>query len=111
MRHLILLDNWLHSQGKEFLSLANERLAAMVRLDNFTHIRTSVLTQNERALEGLRCWANDFDGRVLITASGSEDGPRKRWTFSEMGPAVVPPINWGTFVVHWLRSTTQRQPA
>ena len=38
MRHLILLDNWLHSQGKEFLSLANERLAAMVRLDNFTHI-------------------------------------------------------------------------
>ena len=30
-------------------------------LDNFTHIRTSVLTQNERALEGLRFGANDFD--------------------------------------------------
>ena len=39
--------------------------------------------EHDRALEGLRCWANDFDGRVLITASGSEDGPRKRWTFSE----------------------------
>jgi len=24
-----------------------------------------------------------FDGRVLVTASGSEDGPRKRWLFSE----------------------------
>jgi cyclic dehypoxanthinyl futalosine synthase len=30
-------------------------------LDNFIHIRTSVLTKNERALEGLRFGANDFD--------------------------------------------------
>jgi cyclic dehypoxanthinyl futalosine synthase len=30
-------------------------------LDNFRHIRTSVLTQNERALEGLRYGADDFD--------------------------------------------------
>ena len=37
MRHLILLGDWLHRQGKEFLTLANERLAAMVRLDDFTH--------------------------------------------------------------------------
>lgn len=30
-------------------------------LDNITHIRTSVLTQNERALEGLSYGADDFD--------------------------------------------------
>jgi cyclic dehypoxanthinyl futalosine synthase len=30
-------------------------------LDNFVHIRASVLTKNERALEGLRFGANDFD--------------------------------------------------
>ena len=30
-------------------------------LDNFVHIRTSVLTKNESALEGLRFGANDFD--------------------------------------------------
>jgi cyclic dehypoxanthinyl futalosine synthase len=30
-------------------------------LDNFVHIRTSVLTKNEGALEGLRYGANDFD--------------------------------------------------
>jgi cyclic dehypoxanthinyl futalosine synthase len=30
-------------------------------LDNIPHIRTSVLTQNERALEGLAYGANDFD--------------------------------------------------
>lgn len=32
-----------------------------IYLDNFVHIRTSVLTKNERALEGLRYGANDFD--------------------------------------------------
>ena len=30
-------------------------------LDNISHIRTSVLTQNERALQGLRYGADDFD--------------------------------------------------
>jgi cyclic dehypoxanthinyl futalosine synthase len=30
-------------------------------LDNFVHVRTSVLTRNEDALEGLRWGANDFD--------------------------------------------------
>jgi cyclic dehypoxanthinyl futalosine synthase len=30
-------------------------------LDNFVHIRTSVLTKNESALDGLRFGANDFD--------------------------------------------------
>jgi cyclic dehypoxanthinyl futalosine synthase len=30
-------------------------------LDNFVHVRTSVLTKNEGALEGLRYGANDFD--------------------------------------------------
>ncbi|HEY6879556.1 MAG TPA: radical SAM protein [Polyangiales bacterium] len=34
---------------------------ARVYLDNFVHIRTSVLTKNEGALEGLRYGANDFD--------------------------------------------------
>ena len=37
MRHLILLGNWLYGQGKQILALANERLAAMVRQDDFTH--------------------------------------------------------------------------
>ena len=37
--HLILLGNWLHRQGKEFLALANECLAAMVRQDDFTHFK------------------------------------------------------------------------
>jgi cyclic dehypoxanthinyl futalosine synthase len=32
-----------------------------IYLDNFVHIRTSVLTKNEGALEGLRYGANDFD--------------------------------------------------
>lgn len=32
-----------------------------IYLDNFTHIRTSVLTQNEGALAGLRYGADDFD--------------------------------------------------
>ncbi|NDE14028.1 radical SAM protein [bacterium] len=32
-----------------------------VFLDNIPHIRTSVLTQNEKALEGLRYGADDFD--------------------------------------------------
>ena len=32
-----------------------------VYLDNIRHVRTSVLTQNERALEGLACGADDFD--------------------------------------------------
>ncbi len=32
-----------------------------IYLDNIPHIRTSVLTQNERALEGLRYGADDFD--------------------------------------------------
>jgi cyclic dehypoxanthinyl futalosine synthase len=34
---------------------------ARIYLDNFVHIRTSVLTKNEGALEGLRYGANDFD--------------------------------------------------
>ena len=37
MRHLILLSNWLHRQGKEFLSLANKCLAVMVWQDDFMH--------------------------------------------------------------------------
>ena len=32
-----------------------------IYLDNITRVRTSVLTQNERALEGLRYGADDFD--------------------------------------------------
>lgn len=32
-----------------------------IYLDNFVHIRASVLTKNERALEGMRYGANDFD--------------------------------------------------
>ncbi len=32
-----------------------------IYLDNFEHIRTSVLTKNEAALEGLKYGANDFD--------------------------------------------------
>jgi len=32
-----------------------------IYLDNFPHVRTSVLTQNERALEGLLYGADDFD--------------------------------------------------
>ena len=37
MRHLILLGNWLYRQGKPVLALANARLAAMVRQDDFMH--------------------------------------------------------------------------
>ena len=37
MRHLVLLGNWLYRQGKPVLALANARLAAMVRQDDFTH--------------------------------------------------------------------------
>ena len=48
MRHLILLGDWLHMQGKEFLTLANERLAAMVRLDDFTHFSQSRAQQRSR---------------------------------------------------------------
>ena len=34
---------------------------ARIYLDNFEHIRTSVLTQNEKALHALDYGANDFD--------------------------------------------------
>ncbi len=45
------------SDGEYLRWLAVSRLY----LDNFVHIRTSVLTKNEGALEGLRFGANDFD--------------------------------------------------
>ncbi len=49
--------------GKELSSGEYLRWLAVCRifLDNFMHIRTSVLTQNEKALDGLRFGANDFD--------------------------------------------------
>jgi cyclic dehypoxanthinyl futalosine synthase len=49
--------------GKEISNQEYLRWLAICRifLDNFRHIRTSVLTQNERALAGLRYGANDFD--------------------------------------------------
>ena len=49
--------------GKEIESLEYWRWLAICRifLDNFVHIRTSVLTKNEDALQGLNFGANDFD--------------------------------------------------
>ena len=49
--------------GQEITSQEYLRWLAVCRifLDNFRHIRTSVLTQNERALAGLRYGADDFD--------------------------------------------------
>ncbi|MEY4631743.1 MAG: hypothetical protein RIQ81_1863 [Pseudomonadota bacterium] len=49
--------------GQEITTQEYLRWLAVSRifLDNFRHIRTSVLTQNERALEGLRFGADDFD--------------------------------------------------
>ncbi len=54
-----------HNQlgGKEISAAAYWRWLAVCRifLDNFVHIRTSVLTQNDAALRGLDCGADDFD--------------------------------------------------
>ena len=49
--------------GHEISSHEYLRWLAICRifLDNIEHIRTSVLTQNEAALEGLKFGANDFD--------------------------------------------------
>lgn len=49
--------------GKEISSREYLRWLAVCRifLDNFENIRTSVLTQNEKGLEGLKFGANDFD--------------------------------------------------
>ncbi len=49
--------------GQEVSTKEYLRWLAVCRLylHNFTHIRTSVLTKNEGALEGLRYGANDFD--------------------------------------------------
>lgn len=49
--------------GKEISSSEYLRWLAICRLylNNFVNIRTSVLTQNERGLEGLNFGANDFD--------------------------------------------------
>lgn len=49
--------------GAEVSSQEYLRHLALCRifLDNFKHIRTSVLTQNANALKGLRYGANDFD--------------------------------------------------
>ncbi|MDB4976227.1 MAG: Radical domain protein [Myxococcaceae bacterium] len=49
--------------GKEISTEEYLRWLAVSRLylDNFVHVRTSVLTKNEGALEGLRYGANDFD--------------------------------------------------
>ncbi len=49
--------------GKEISTREYLRWLAICRiyLDNFVHIRTSVLTKNERALEALLWGANDFD--------------------------------------------------
>jgi cyclic dehypoxanthinyl futalosine synthase len=49
--------------GEEISNQEYLRWLAVSRLylDNFVHIRTSVLTKNEGALEGLRYGANDFD--------------------------------------------------
>jgi cyclic dehypoxanthinyl futalosine synthase len=49
--------------GKEISSEEYWRWLAVCRLylDNFTHIRTSVLTKNKEALKGLQYGANDFD--------------------------------------------------
>lgn len=49
--------------GKEITTEEYLRWLAVSRifLDNITHIRTSVLTKNEKALDGLLFGANDFD--------------------------------------------------
>lgn len=49
--------------GKELETSEYLKWLAICRiyLDNFEHIRTSVLTKNEEALEGLKYGANDFD--------------------------------------------------
>ena len=49
--------------GEEISTQEYLRWLAVSRiyLDNFQHIRTSVLTKNEAALEGLKYGANDFD--------------------------------------------------
>jgi cyclic dehypoxanthinyl futalosine synthase len=49
--------------GQEITTREYLRWLAICRLylHNFEHVRTSVLTQNERALEGLRFGADDFD--------------------------------------------------
>ena len=49
--------------GNEIKSIEYLRWLAVCRiyLDNFTHIRTSVLTQNENAMRGLNFGADDFD--------------------------------------------------
>lgn len=49
--------------GNEISNQEYLRWLAVCRiyLDNFVHIRTSVLTKNEGALEGMRYGANDFD--------------------------------------------------
>ena len=49
--------------GQELSTAAYLRWLAVCRiyLDNFTHIRTSVLTRNQDALLGLRYGADDFD--------------------------------------------------
>lgn len=49
--------------GKEIATQEYLRWLAVSRiyLHNFKHIRTSVLTQNERGLEGLKYGADDFD--------------------------------------------------
>ena len=50
-------------KGEEITTREYVRWLAICRLflDNFVHIRTSVLTRNEDALLGLRFGANDFD--------------------------------------------------
>ena len=60
MRHLILPSNWLHSQGKEFLSLVNECLAAVVRLDDFTHFSQPLWGMDDEsgALQKVKMAAN-----------------------------------------------------
>jgi cyclic dehypoxanthinyl futalosine synthase len=55
---------WSNDLGGEEISTEEYlRWLAVSRLylDNFIHIRTSVLTKNEGALQGLRYGANDFD--------------------------------------------------
>jgi len=49
--------------GEEIDTLSYLRWLAVCRiyLDNFIHVRTSVLTKNEEALRGLAYGANDFD--------------------------------------------------
>jgi cyclic dehypoxanthinyl futalosine synthase len=88
--------------GSEISSGEYLRWLAICRLflHNFEHVRTSVLTQNERALEGLRFGADDFDlptedevttkagatihhdfERILDAARAAGYEPRKRQPF------------------------------